>query len=676
MTFKFGNLFFRYAALVGLGLTLIFNPFGGTGPAQAAQVATVNADKLNLRSGPGTHTALAGQVNKGDKLPVIGKSGDWYQVQVGGKTAWVAGWLVGVQEIASPSRGAAGAQSKVAVVTADSLNVRSGPGTQHGIAGKVKKGDRLAVLSQSGDWIKVQSGSTTGWVASWLVKVQNAPAAPVNTPSSPPAAGSGKVAVVTADSLNVRSGPGTQHGIAGQVKKGDRLTVLSQSGDWIKVQSGSTTGWVANWLVSVQAVQNTPAKPAAPPANSAPVPGIQVAVINADNINLRSGPGTQHNVAGQVSRGVRLPVISRSGDWVQVSRENGSPAWVAGWLVSFVDQPEPPQPPQDDKSWLPGPQPEPGSGQEPTREPDKEYIPEAKLVDVQISEQSDRTYINIVSDHDIEYNTFTLSNPFRYVVNLRDVYLDKTPEIIPAGTNLVQQVRTGFSKDPYISRLVLDLKQAARVKVSLSSDKKALTLEISKISYSDGLAGKNVFLDAGHGGYDNGASGKNGLREKDVNLDITLKVAEILRKQGANVFFSRSDDTFIDLYERTRMANDQSADVFVSIHSNANPNTAIGGTSTYYYAPPAIPALYEQRDDRRRLAEDVQRELVGALGRRDIGVLQANFAVLRTSIMPSILIETAFVSNAEEEALLGAEDFRQRAAEAIARGISAYFSGQ
>lgn len=673
MTLRFGNRFFRYAALVGLGLTLFFNPFGGTGSAEAAQVATVNADKLNLRSGPGTHTAAVGQVNKGDKLPVIAKSGDWYRVQIGGKTAWVAAWLVGIQEVASPSRGTAASSGKVAVVTADSLNIRSGPGTQHGIAGKAKKGDRLAVVTQSGDWIKVQSGSTTGWVANWLVNVQNAPA-PAKPPATPAAPGSSKVAVVTADTLNVRSGPGTQHGIAGKAKKGDRLTVLSQSGDWVKVQLGGTAGWVAKWLVSVQTVQSAPAKPVVPPVSTAPSSGNQVAVVNGDNINLRNGPGTQHNVAGQVSRGVRLPIISRSGEWVQVRQENGSPAWVAGWLVAFVDQPEPPQPPQDDKSWLPGPQPGDGQGSIPV--PDQTYIPEAKLVDVQISEQNERTYINIVSDHDIEYNTFTLSSPFRYVVNLKDVHLDKIPEIIPANTGLLQQVRTGFSRDPYISRLVLDLKRDTRVKVSLSSDKKTLTLEIHKISYSDGLAGKNIFLDAGHGGYDNGASGQNGLREKEVNLDITLKVAEILRKQGANVYFSRSDDTFIDLYERTRMANEQSADIFVSIHSNANPNRAIAGTSTYYYAPSTIPTLYEQREDRRRLAEDVQRELVGALGRRDIGVLQSNFAVLRTSIMPSILVETAFVSNAEEEALLTSQDFRQNAAEAIARGISAYFSGK
>ncbi|GAB6158335.1 hypothetical protein JCM39194_15350 [Desulfotomaculum varum] len=673
MTFKVGKRILQYTILAGL---FVFFVISMAGFAEAARLATVNTDKLNLRSGPGTHTAPVGQVNKGAKLPVITKSGDWYQVQVGGKTAWVAGWLVTVEDTGTVSRGTATAavQGKVAVVTADTLNIRSGPGTNHSIAGKAKKGEQLSVLTQNGDWVKVQGAGTTGWVANWLVKVQNVTAAPSAKPAGT-AASSSKVAVVTGDTINIRSGPGTGYSVVAKAKKGDRMSVLAQNGDWVKVQLGGTVGWVANWLVTVQTTQSTPTGTATTPNQTTPANGTQLAVVNGDNINLRSGPGTQHSVAGQVSRGVRLPVVSRSGDWVQVRREDGTTAWVAGWLVSYVSQPEPQ--PSNDKSWLPGSQPaaETEGNQGAGESSNKDYVPQAKLLDVQISEQQGRTYINIVCDHNIQYNTFTLSNPYRYVVNLMDVQLADIPAVIAANTELVQQIRTGYDKDPYVSRLVVDLKKPARVTVKAAPDKKSLTLEITKISYSDGLAGKNIFLDAGHGGYDNGASGNNGLKEKDVNLDITMKVADILRQQGANVFLSRSEDIYVDLYERTRLANELSADIFVSIHSNANTNAAIGGTSTYYYAPATMPALYDQRDDRRRLAEDVQRELVSALGRRDIGVLQANFAVLRTSLMPSILIETAFISNAEEEALLAAPDFRQRAAEAIARGISSYFSG-
>ncbi|SHK43426.1 N-acetylmuramoyl-L-alanine amidase [Desulforamulus aeronauticus] len=587
MTFISGSRFFRYAVLMGLGITLIFHPMGGLQLADAAQVATVTADKLNLRSGPGTHTAAVGQVYKGNQLPVLSKSGDWYQVQSGGKSVWVASWLVKVQETANVSQGSS----------------------------------------------------------------------------------SSKVAVVKGSILNIRSGPGTGYGVAGKAKQGDKLTVLSQSGDWYKIQSGNTTGWVANWLVTIQQAPVTPTTPA---------PSSKVAVINTDTINLRSGPGTSHSVAGQVSRGVRLPVISRSGDWVQVRQTNGSNAWVAGWLVAVEEQQETPQPPAKpvEGSWLPAPT-DNGTGNQPGEQTPTPTVPTTKLVDVKVTEKQGTTYVNIVSEKAITYNTFTLSNPSRYVVNISDVQVGKLPETILAQTELVDKVRTGNpSQDPYITRLVLDMKKAGRVKTSLSADKKTLTLEVSKISYSDGLQGKTVFLDAGHGGYDNGASGQKGLREKDVNLAITLKVAELLKNQGANVIFSRDTDTFVDLYERTRLANVQNSDIFVSIHSNANLNRAIGGTSTYFYAPESTPYLYEQKGDRQRLAQAVQRELVATLGRRDIGVLQSNFAVLRTSTMPSILIETAFVSNAEEEALLASEGTRQRAAEAIARGIGAYFSGQ
>lgn len=606
-----GQRFLRYVVLAGLGVTLIFSPLGGVHSAEAAQTATVNVDRVNLRSGPGTETALVGQAYKGNKLPVLAKSGDWYKVQVAGKTAWVAGWLVGIQGTTSTSQAAAPsvtqASGKVAVVTSDTLNVRSGPGTNYNIAGKVKKGDRLNVLSQSGDWVKVQNGNVTGWVANWLVSIQNTP------------------------------------------------------------------------ITSTKPTTSTPTTSTKPATSN----GSQVAVIAADNLNLRSGPGTNHNVAGQVGRGVRLPVISRSGDWVQVQRENGTTAWVAGWLVSVVDQlptqtqqPQTPQNSEGDKSWLPGSvQPEPAP--KPTEQkPSDENKPAAKLVNVQVKEKNDHTYVNIVSDKALDYHTFFLSSPSRYVVNLNEVQLANIPETISAGTELVDQIRTDYEENPYVSRLVLDLKSAVKVTAELSADKKSLTLDISKIAYSDGLAGKTIFLDAGHGGSDGGAIGQYGVREKDINLAITLKVGEILRQQGANVIFSRSDDTFIGLYERTAMANNQNSDIFVSIHSNANTNRAINGTSTYYYAPETLPALYEQREDRHRLAEDVQREMIAALGRRDIGVLQANFAVLRTSTMPSILIETAFVSNNEEENLLNSADFQQRAAEAIVRGISSYFSGK
>lgn len=660
--------FLRFALLAGLGVFLLLAV--SLRLAEAAQLATANVDKLNLRSSPNTGSAIVGQANRGDRLTVAGKSGDWYKIQLGKQTAWVASWLITVQDTAV-SRGTTTNQGKAAVVSGATLNIRSGPGTNFSIAGNAKKGDRLSILAENGDWYKVQIGSTTGWVANWLVSVQNAPAIQASQPANT-VTGS-KIAVVTTATLNMRSGPGTNNSIVGKFNQGAKFTVLSQSGDWLKVQSGNTTGWVANWLVTVHTPATATPAPSTPPVTSTGQASRQVAVINADNLNLRGGPGTETSVAGQVSRGVRLPIISRSGDWYQIRQENGTTAWVAGWLVSVVEQPEPPPPDNADYGWLPSP----NTGQNNGSGSQLPYVPVAKLVDVQIVERNDVTYINIVSDRAIDFNTFSLTNPNRFVVNLTDVDINNIPETIRGNTRMVDKVRTGiFSEDPYTLRIVLDLNQQARIKANLSPDKKALTLEIAKISYSDSLEGRVIFLDAGHGGYDAGATGKNGVKEKDVNLVTTLKVAEILRQQGAAVIFSRTSDVYVDLYERTRMANEGNADIFVSIHANANTNPAIAGTSTFLYAPSTIPGLFDQKDDRRRLAEDVQRELVNSLGRRDIGVLQSNFAVLRTSLMPSILVETAFLSNNEEELLLATDEFRQRAAEAITRGISLYFAGK
>src|SRR5690606_37535935 len=139
--------------------------------------------------------------------------------------------------------------------------------------------------------------------------------------------------------------------------------------------------------------------------------------------------------------------------------------------------------------------------------------------------------------------------------------------------------------------------------------------------------------------------------------------------EGATVIMTRTGSTTnLDLAGRARIANDNNADIFVSIHCNSSTNPAISGTSTYYYAPQDS-VLGAQRAARQRLATLVQRELVAQLGRRDIVILAANFAVLPETTVRSILVETAFISNKEEEQQLATEEFRAKAARGIANGI-------
>lgn len=203
-----------------------------------------------------------------------------------------------------------------------------------------------------------------------------------------------------------------------------------------------------------------------------------------------------------------------------------------------------------------------------------------------------------------------------------------------------------------------------------------------------------VAIDAGHGGRESGAvgplppgtptgltprtddRGATVLYEKDVNLDIALRLQAVLQAAGAQTLMTRTTDqgagdrawatTRADLKARTDIANEAGVDVFVSVHNNALRATTTGTeTFHYYYASPAS----------RRLAVEVQREMLAALGLPDRGVKSAGFYVLRHTVMPAILTESAFLTNPGEALLLADPVVRQRIAEAIARGVQRFASG-
>ena len=219
-----------------------------------------------------------------------------------------------------------------------------------------------------------------------------------------------------------------------------------------------------------------------------------------------------------------------------------------------------------------------------------------------------------------------------------------------------------------------------------------------------GLKTRKVVVDAGHGGKDTGAIGPRGVREKDLTLAIARRVAARLKALGFQVVMTRKSDVFVSLDERTRIANEARADLFVSIHCNAARRRKLEGVETWTlnvgsdrYA--ARLAAFENAEadravsdlrliladlatkanasDARDLAQSVQSSMVrtlrGRVGRvRDHGVKQALFYVLLGTRMPSILVETGFISNPKEEARLRSTKFQDGTAEAIARGVKDY----
>jgi len=217
-----------------------------------------------------------------------------------------------------------------------------------------------------------------------------------------------------------------------------------------------------------------------------------------------------------------------------------------------------------------------------------------------------------------------------------------------------------------------------------------------------GLKLGTVVLDAGHGGHDTGTIGRGGLYEKNIALDVTLRLGKLLRQRlGLKVVYTRDDDTFIPLEERTAIANRAHADLFLSIHLNSNPDPGMRGVETYYLdlnnsaqaraeaarenagsdagihdlAPMLRTiALHDKMQESRELAGDLQHSLVAGAGAADHGVQSAAFVVLIGAQMPSVLAEVAFLSNHADAAELRQPAFRQKIAEALCRGIARYMA--
>lgn len=209
---------------------------------------------------------------------------------------------------------------------------------------------------------------------------------------------------------------------------------------------------------------------------------------------------------------------------------------------------------------------------------------------------------------------------------------------------------------------------------------------------------RRIIIDAGHGGIDNGARGYDKkYLEKQATLDIARKVAGILNKHNdLQVFLTRSGDYYITLKYRTQFANSHNADLFVSIHCNANPNTAAYGTETFVYSSKAsnqaaeVAAVHENGQNdfmdmtmndlhnkvyqirSFALAKYIDDNIRERLGQHIRQPQQAPFYVLARVNMPSVLVETAFITNPKEEEKLKDEDWRDKIAHAIADGILAY----
>ena len=353
----------------------------------------------------------------------------------------------------------------------------------------------------------------------------------------------------------------------------------------------------------------------------------------------------------------------------------------------------------------------------------------AQVTAVRIGDGKDKTRIVVDADKKVTFKKTMLSNPDRVVVDIPNAWLSpktkkekkvssrfvrtvRIAQFNPTTVRLVVEPKVGknnykvFKLDsgPVPGRVVLDFgdlgPDTTGTTIKLPSKPKPTPKTPTKTTPSKpttpkqtpakpkpagsnddmqkimSLKGKSIMIDPGHGGNDSGAIGPTGVMEKSVTLRIANELRRLLKAEGATVYMTRTTDTEVsprganatdieELQARCDIANVNKTDIFVSIHMDSFSSPDAHGTTGYYYTRGSAAS--------KKLADRIRAGVIDQLGTESRGTQSANFYVIKHTNMPATLIETAFISNPKEEALLDSEDGIKRAAQGIADGIADYF---
>lgn len=592
-----------------------------------------------------------------------------------------------------------------AEITGSIVNVRGGPSTQNTVITKVVKGQNVSIISEQNGWCNVKlSNNTVGWISQDLLKklavnntniqkplpVPDAKPVPVPVPASKPvptpipvpkpvpnpAPTPAKTIVnvapyavsVTGSIVNIRQSSDTNSAILTSVKLGENLTVYGKQGEWLNVKlSDGRSGWIAGWLTKEAHSVVTPT------GNTLrlPIGNRNLVLTNLDN-------GLKINLSGVNENDYTLSTTTNQTDLIIKVNNNGvksAKKSINTWGVKDISI-------EPSYIYLSFDKPFTFTDSY-VRSQLEANITFAKVQaqginKIKLNASNEKSIVQISAKGNLEYTTSNVGTSKLYVD------IPKAELKLSSANELEQAVNYGPIRKVLAKQISSDI---VRLEVDLASG--AICNVIENDGYlilagrlgNGSLKGKTIVLDPGHGtigtgGFsDPGAVGRDlKLREKDVVLGISLKLRDSLVKEGANVIMTRtSDGKYLSLEGRAAIANKSNADVFVSVHANSSTNRAANGSSVYMYAPYSKPNLYNQRNIRKELATDIQNEIVKSAGRKNLGVKEANFSVLRNTQVPSVLVETAFLSNPEEEKLFNTDGFLQKMADGIFNGLKTFF---
>ncbi len=330
-------------------------------PAQAGSkvwTAWVKAERVNVRSGPGTEHKKIGSVTKGTKVFVTKFRNKWCWAKLPNDSwGWIAEWLLefsydkGRQLAAAAASATTSSSPPPAWIKVTAANVRSGPGLGYDRYGALARGTKVYKLGQQGDWIKCKTPGGEGWIRQDLLefdlKAGRQLAQQAGSSASSRGLESAK-AYINGDRVRLRRGPSTESKIIALLSKGQVVHVFGEKGDWKQVTvQGGNSGWVAGWLLKYETDSgDEPAiEPLPDPPPDFPSPEYQqpptvseklYAWIDGSKVNVRNGPGTNHPVRLQLGQGQKVEVLGADGHWCHIKTPGGQTGWVAGWVISFL----------------------------------------------------------------------------------------------------------------------------------------------------------------------------------------------------------------------------------------------------------------------------------------------------------------------------------------------------
>ena len=271
-----------------------------------SNIAIVNTDGLNFRNGAGTSYSIIKVLNKGEKVEVISESNGWSKVKHDSRLGYVASQYIDK----------ATTNYTIKEVNTDGLNVRTGPSTSYATIGKLNKGTRVEVISESAGWSKINYNNKTAYVSSGYLK-----AVSTSTPDTKPEDTTQQykeIKVVNTDGLNVRKGPSTSYESIGKIDKGTSVEVISESDGWSKINYKNTTAYVATRYLDKKST-NT---------EDTTQQYKEIKVVNTDGLNVRKGPSTSYESIGKIDKGTSVEVILESDGWSKINYKNTT-AYVA-----------------------------------------------------------------------------------------------------------------------------------------------------------------------------------------------------------------------------------------------------------------------------------------------------------------------------------------------------------